>query len=120
MGSEEQDELTDAAHCVLAWIDRKTDTGRLAAERLERALAGVREAPATPFVLGADGTWLTLEQFRAWSVKQQTCRHKSEQESHEAECFICGTFDCPTACELHYHHDGCADCGAAEKESPNA
>jgi len=36
-------ELHEAAHCVLAWIDRKTDTGRLAAERLERALAGVRE-----------------------------------------------------------------------------
>jgi len=35
-------ELTEAAHCVLAWIDRKTDTGRLAAERLERALAGVK------------------------------------------------------------------------------
>ncbi len=32
-------ELTEAAHCVLAWIDRSVDTGRLAAERLERALA---------------------------------------------------------------------------------
>lgn len=36
-------ELTEAAYCVLAWIDRSVDTGRLAAERLERALAGVRE-----------------------------------------------------------------------------
>jgi len=37
-------ELTEAAHCVLAWIDRSVDTGRLAAERLERALAGVKES----------------------------------------------------------------------------
>jgi len=41
-------ELTEAAHCVLAWIDRKTNIGRLAAERLERALAGVKEDSARP------------------------------------------------------------------------
>jgi hypothetical protein len=34
-------ELISAAYCVLAWIDRKTDTGRRAAERLERALAAM-------------------------------------------------------------------------------
>lgn len=38
-------ELISAAYCALAWIDRKTDTGRRAAERLERALAGVKEEP---------------------------------------------------------------------------
>lgn len=53
---------------------------------------------------------LEIQQFLAFSIKQQTCKHKTEQESHEAECFICSTLDCPTACELHYHHDGCADC----------
>lgn len=35
-------ELAESAYCVLAWIDRSVDTGRLAAERLERALAGVK------------------------------------------------------------------------------
>lgn len=53
---------------------------------------------------------LELAKFRAFSIKMQTCKHDTEQASHEAECFICGTLDCPTGCELHYHHDGCADC----------
>lgn len=51
-----------------------------------------------------------LAELRAFSIKSQTCKHKSEQESLEAECFICGTLDCPSGCELHYHHDGCAEC----------
>jgi hypothetical protein len=35
-------ELISAAYCALEWIDRKTDTGRRAAERLERALAALQ------------------------------------------------------------------------------
>lgn len=45
-------ELISAAYCVLAWIDRKTDTGRHAAERLERALAAVAPPESREIVAG--------------------------------------------------------------------
>lgn len=28
----------------------------------------------------------------------------------DAECEICGMFDCPENDPLHYHHDGCPSC----------
>lgn len=90
---------------------------------LTRITAALAERETAPAVLGrayAEGVMAAtsernkLAAFRACSVKQQTCKHLTEQQSHEAECFICSTLDCPTGCELHYHHDGCADCGQQE------
>ncbi len=89
-----------------------------ALERLRRELAEANakleaaesQLAAAQQVGEASAARAHIAEFRAWSIKSQTCKHKTEQESSDAECFLCGTLDCPTVCELHYHHDGCADC----------
>jgi len=85
-------ELTEAAHCVLAWIDRKTDTGRLAAERLERALAGVREEPPAPTAAAAP----TVERYRVVWVDDALTQGLPGAEVYSRNDFGCLLYDFST------------------------
>jgi hypothetical protein len=37
----------------------------------------------------------------------------------DLECLTCGALVCPHAESLHFHHDGCPACWAAEQEIEN-
>lgn len=59
--------------------------------------------------------WLTLSRCScshktAEGMAPATIDPDQQHECYNEECMACACVLCPQKCELHTHHDGCAEC----------